>query len=183
MLCNPLTEFPINIWPLFLIEILFDIVVKCHLIIRFNHLVWRGEFIFTEHIDGLEQERRNSIAIALELRLSWANPSSVTWWIQIRRTYQWVRAGVKYVLSNTNTNTNTKIWIFQIQIQIQIFCSTLIQIQIQIQIHRFKYKYKYKYVQPNISAETVQIRNRTIVWIPRYILMACVSLCLGDTWS
>ena len=64
-----------------------------------------------------------------------------------------VRAGVKYVLSNTNTNTNTKIWIFQIQIQIQIFCSSLIQIQIQIQIHRFKYKYKYKYVQPNISAE------------------------------
>ena len=59
-----------------------------------------------------------------------------------------IRAGVKYVLSNTNTNTN--IWIFQIQIQIQIFSSTLIQIQIQI--HRFKYKY----VQPNISAETVQ---------------------------
>ena len=91
------------------------------------------------------------------------------------------RAGVKYVLSNTNTNTNTKIWIFQIQIQ--IFCSTLIQIQIQIQIHRFKYKYKYKYVQPNISAETVQIQNRAILWIPRYMLMACVSLCLGDTWS
>ena len=60
-----------------------------------------------------------------------------------------LRAGVKYVLSNTNTNTNTKIWIFQIQIQIQIFCSSLIQIQIQIQIHRFKYKH----VQPNISAE------------------------------
>ena len=84
--------------------------------------------------------------------------------------YLYYRAGVKYVLSNTNTNT--KIWIFQIQIQ--IFCSTLIQIQIQI--HRFKYKYKY--VQPNISAETVQIRNRAIVWIPRYMLMACVSLCL-----
>ena len=63
-----------------------------------------------------------------------------------------IRAGVKYVLSNTNINT--KIWIFQIQIQIQIFSSTLIQIQIQIQIHRFKYKYKY--VQPNISAETVR---------------------------
>ena len=84
------------------------------------------------------------------------------------------RAGVKYVLSNTNT----KIWIFQIQIQ--IFCSTLIQIQIQIQIHWFKYKYKY--VQPNISSETVQIPNRAILWIPRYMLMACVSLCLGDTW-
>ena len=67
------------------------------------------------------------------------------------------RAGVKYVLSNTNTNT--KIWIFQIQIQIQIFSSTLIQIQ----IHRFKYKYKYKYIQPNISAETVQIQNRAIL--------------------
>ena len=92
------------------------------------------------------------------------------------------RAGVKYVLSNTNTNT--KIWIFQIQmqIQIQIFCSTLIQIQIQIQIPPFKYKYKYKYVQPNISSETVQIQNRAILWIPRYMLMACVSLCLGDTW-
>ena len=69
----------------------------------------------------------------------------------------YVRAGVKYVLSNTNTNT--KIWIFQIQIQIQIFCSALIQIQIQI--HRFKYKYKY--VQPNISSETVQIQNRAIL--------------------
>ena len=76
-----------------------------------------------------------------------------------------IRAGVKYVLSNTNTNTNTKIWIFQIQIQ--IFCSTLIQIQIQI--HRFKYKYKYKYVQPNISSETVHIQNRAILWIPRYM--------------
>ena len=68
-----------------------------------------------------------------------------------------IRAGVKYVLSNTNTNTKTKIRIFQIQIQ--IFCSTLIQIQIQI--HRFKYKYKY--VQSNISAETVQIQNRAIL--------------------
>ena len=95
------------------------------------------------------------------------------WWFLISVT---VRAGVKYVLSNTNT----KIWIFQIQIQ--IFCSTLIQIQIQIQIHRFKYKYKYKYVQPNMSSETVQIQNRAILWIPRYMLMACVSLCLGDTW-
>ena len=66
-----------------------------------------------------------------------------------------IRAGVKYVLSNTTTNT--KIWIFQIQ----IFCSTLIQIQIQIQIHRFKYKYKY--VRPNISAETVRIKNRAIL--------------------
>ena len=79
------------------------------------------------------------------------------------------RAGVKYVLSNTNT----KISIFQIHIQ--IFCSTLIQIQ----IHR----YKYKYIQPNISAETVQIQNWAILWIPRYMLMACVSLCLSDTWS
>ena len=70
-----------------------------------------------------------------------------------------IRAGVKYVLSNTNTNT--KIWIFQIQIQ--IFCSTLFQIQIQIQIHQFKYKYNYKYVQPNISAETVRIQNRVIL--------------------
>ena len=90
------------------------------------------------------------------------------------------RAGVKYVLSNTNTNTNTKIWIFQIQIK--IFCSTLIQIQIQIQIQIHRFKYKYKYVQPNISSETVQIQNRAILWIPRYMLMACVSLCLGDTW-
>ena len=96
------------------------------------------------------------------------------------------RAGVKYFFKY-----KCKIWIFQIQIQ--IFCSTLIQIQIhrfkykqnwtliQIQIHRFKYKYKY--VQPNISAETVQIQNRAILWIPRYMLMAGVSLCLGDTWS
>ena len=84
-----------------------------------------------------------------------------------------IRAGVKYVLSNTNTNTNTKIWIFQIQIQ--IFSSTLIQIQIQIQIHRFKYKYKYKYVQPNTSAETAfRIQNRAILQIPSYMLMACV---------
>ena len=109
------------------------------------------------------------------LKLSWKFGES--------KWYPYCRAGVKYVLSNTNANTNTKIWIFQIQIQIQIFCSILIQIQIQIQIHRFKYKYKYKYVQPNISAETVQIQNRAILWIPRYMPKACVSLWLGDTWS
>ena len=80
--------------------------------------------------------------------------SDVIWRHTSGPTLAQVRAGVKYVLSNTNTNT--KIWIFQIQIQIQIFSSTLIQIQIQIQIHRFKYKYKYKYIQPNTSAETVQ---------------------------
>ena len=76
-----------------------------------------------------------------------------------------------------------------IQIQIQKFgffkykykYKYVVQHWFKIQIHRFKYKYKYKYVQPNISSETVQIQNRAILWIPRYMLMACVSLCLGDT--
>ena len=88
---------------------------------------------------------------SVAIRLFFGRKFDGTWtkcvlcWEKLSMTM--IRAGVKYVLSNTNTNT--KIWIFQIQIQ--IFCSSLIQIQIQI--HLFKYKYKYKYVQPNISAE------------------------------
>ena len=40
-------------------------------------IVWHGLYI--QHIDGLVQERRNSIANALELRLSWTNPSIQYW--------------------------------------------------------------------------------------------------------
>ena len=57
--------------------------------------------------------------------------------------YVCIRAGVKYVLSNTNTNTNT--FFSEFQIQIQIHWQKSDQIQIQIQIQPIKYKYKYKY--------------------------------------
>ena len=53
----------------------------------------------------------------------------------------YIRAGVKYVLSNTNTNTN--IFFSEFQIQIQIHRQKFDQIQIQIQIQSIKYKYKY----------------------------------------
>ena len=106
--------------------------------------------------------------------LHWSNDLILkTYILEITPT----RAGVKYILSNTNTNT--KIWIFQIQIQIQIFSSTLIQIQIQ----RHWFKYIYKYVQPNTSAETVQDPKIGQFYKSQDMLMACVSLCLGDTWS
>ena len=89
--------------------------------------------------------------------------------------------------------------------------NTFYQIQIQIQIQKFgffkykykykyflqpwfKYKYKYKYIHSNTNTNTntfnqiylpklFRIQNREILQIPRCMLMACVSLCLGDTWS
>ena len=39
-----------------------------------------GIFHYKDEIDGLVQERRNSIADALELRLSCTNPSKRLWW-------------------------------------------------------------------------------------------------------
>ena len=169
----------------------------CDLTLKSQVMSIQGHIFFL----NLEQSPQSSSSISLSIELSWSgtvfnwdcnvNKNNIythfvfnytaiyafhhwehsNWRGQLLNVKIIHRAGVKYALSNTNT----KIWIFQIQIQIS--CSTLIQIQ----IHRFKYKYKY--VQPNISSETVQIQNRAILWIPRYMLMAWVSLCLGDTWS
>ena len=85
--------------------------------------------------------------------------------------------------------------------------NTFFQIQIQIQkfgFFKYKYKYKYflqpwfkykyKYIHSNTNTNTntfnqiylpklFRIQNREILQIPRCMLMACVSLCLGDTWS
>ena len=40
-----------------------------------------------DYFDGLVQERRNSIALAMELRLSWPNPS-IYCWLYFIRQYQ-----------------------------------------------------------------------------------------------
>ena len=87
-------------------------------------------------------------------------------WGQIR----FIKYKYKYKYKNldfSNTNTNTNI-LFNFHSNTNT--NTSIQIQIQIR--------STKYICRNCSDP-----NRAILEIPRYMLMVCVSLCLGDTWS
>ena len=74
----------IGVTRFFFLENAFEIAISRMLAITFFRpqcLCGQGisshdiDQIFTVHIDGLVQERRNSIANALELRLSCTNPS------------------------------------------------------------------------------------------------------------
>ena len=62
------------------------------------------------HIDRLVQERRNSSALATELRLSCANPSNIDRLVQEGRNYSALAMELRLSCANPsilNANTNT----------------------------------------------------------------------------
>ena len=63
---------------------------------RCDHVIGCGEsdLVWTHHIDGLVQERRNSSALAMELRLSCTYPSAGSWDCWADLNDRWCLVGV-----------------------------------------------------------------------------------------